>query len=340
MTILKYTAAATVALALILGAFAAALPFTASALDAPTCVLNTIVQPFNNGGTTLSWKVNNANTITLSGIGSVSDADSIVVYPSSVTEYTLTATGNAGVDTCTATALPTSSYPNIGQPVYQQDAQYKCEVSVEPDFVVPGGTAVLTWNVGNANTVSINPGIGIVGRSGSRVVPNTGVPQTFTLTAEWGNGQTRTCSATVHPGNALPPTFNAGINIPSVFLPVSQYTQTQFPTYPNAPSFPTVAPYNYNVAPAAPQVTATYTAPTTAYVSLAQVPYTGPNDAAYVLTLLAVALGAFALLTAQRRRIASVLASFSPTDNDDAEDVTEKVVIYDDSMPVISTRNR
>ena len=321
MTILRYAAATTVAVALILGAMAAALPYSADALDAPRCVFNTIVQPFNNGGTTLSWKVYNAHTITLSGIGEVSDADSIVVYPSEVTEYTLTATGNGGVDTCTVTALPVSAYPNIGLSNTSMVNNQKCEVKVAPDFVVPGGTAVLSWDVGGAKRVEIDHGIGSVSTSGSRVIPNIGVPQTFTVRAFDENDNARTCSATVRPGAPIvPPTFTGGTNLPPAFPPVSQYTQTEFPTFPTVttphmtPVVPTPEPQPNPVvvvpaAPAAPQVTATYSAPRPAYVALSSVPYTGTDDTAYTLALLAVALGSFAVLYARRNTIATAMAN-------------------------------
>ncbi|MAZ67182.1 hypothetical protein CL652_00200 [bacterium] len=328
MTVLKYAAATSVAIALVLGAVAAALPYSASALNAPNCVFNTIVQPFNNGGTTLSWKVYNASLVQISGIGTVSDADSIVVYPSEVTDYTLTATGSGGTDSCTVTVLPTSAYPNAGRPYPHFDTDYKCEINVAPDFVVPGGTAVLSWNAGDAWKVNIDRGVGTVGRTGSRVIPNTGTPQTFQLTAEWTDGTTRTCSATVRPGNVIvPPTFGGGVNIPPTYPPVSRYSGvTPFPTPPSG----TAAPYQTLTPPAGgiPQVTATYTPPKPQYVPLNSVPYTGPNDAAYVLTLLAIALGAFTILYTQRSNIASTLASFSPTDDDDAfETAVEQAVV-------------
>jgi len=313
MTIFKYASAATI-VALMFGIVAAALPFTASALNAPRCVLNTIVQPFNGGGTTLSWKVYDAHSINISGVGTVSDADSIVVYPSTTTTYTLTATGNGGVDTCTATAQAASSYSFINNTgIYgfgNVTNNQTCSAWVNPDVVVPGGTAVLSWNAGSASHVSISNGIGNVATTGSRVVPNTGVPQTFTVNARWGNGTTRTCSATVRPGAAIAaPTFTGGVNIPGAFV-----LQTPGVTLPGV---------------AAPQVTAQYTPPTTAYVPLNQVPYTGTEDVAYVLTLLAVALGAFTLLYTKRGTITSAFASFSPTDNDDFETAVEQAVVYE-----------
>ena len=274
--------------ALVFGLVAMVTPFTASAATAPQCVLNTIVQPFNNGGTTLSWKVYDAHTIYISGIGNVTDADSIVVYPTVPTTYTLTATGNGGVDTCTVVAQPTTSY-SFGNTTYTSDQT--CSMWVNPDYVVPGGTAILSWNAGTASYVTINNGIGNVGTTGSRVVPNVGVAQTFTLTASWPNGTTRNCSATVYPvGASGVPTYTPGV----------------YNNYNNPYTYQ--APYTY--------------APT--YVPINKVPYTGTNDVAYVLTLLAVALGAFALLYTKRRTIAALLGSFSPVDNDDFEVVIEE----------------
>jgi len=303
MTILKYAAATAVMVSLLFGVIASVLPLTVGAYSAPKCVFNTIVQPFNAGGTTLSWKVYNAHTITISGIGEVSEADSIVVYPSSVTDYILTATGiNGSVDTCEVTAQPVSAYPHVGQTGYwyntYQDSQ-KCSMNVSPDFVVPGGTAVLSWTAPGADYVEIDHGIGNLSDSGSRVVPNTGVPQTFTLKAKWGNGVERTCSAVVKPtGPIAAPTFSGGVNIPGAFV-----AQTPGVTLP-APTYPATYPAHF-----VPQVTAIYTPPTTAYVPINQVPYTGTNDTAYVLTLLAVALGAFTLLYTRREKITSVVTS-------------------------------
>ncbi|QSH39659.1 hypothetical protein JXR01_01455 [Candidatus Kaiserbacteria bacterium] len=283
MVTAKYTAVATI-VALTLGFVAVIAPATASAMNAPVCVFNTIVQPFNNGGTTLSWKVYDAHTIHISGIGIVSDADSVVVYPTNTTTYTLTATGNAGVDTCTVVAQPTTSYSFNSNNFFSGQLNQTCSLWVNPDLVVPGGTAILSWDAGNASYVSIDNGVGNVGSTGSRVVPNVGVAQTYTLNARWPNGTTRNCSATVYPIGS------AGVT------PYGGYG-TAYPIHT--------------------------TQPTITYVPLNQVPYTGAGDVAYILTLLAVALGAFSLVYTQRDVLASALLSFSPTDNEDGEVVVE-----------------
>ncbi len=284
MTLAKNIAVATVC-ALVL-ALAGAVPFTAHAANAPQCILNTIVQPFNNGGTTLSWKVTDAHTIYISGIGNVTDADSIVVYPNTVTSYTLTATGNGGIDTCTVTVQPTSAY-SFGHTPTNTGSQ-TCSMWVDPDFVTPGGTAILSWNVGGTPAlVSINNGVGNVGNNGSRTVPTIGVPQTFMLTAQWANGVVRNCSATVYPTSAMGTTYYGNTG-----------TQT-------------------------PYINTTYTHATPGYVPISHVPYTGTSDVLYVLALLSVALGSFTVLYTQRNTMRSVLASFSPVDNDDFVEAAE-----------------
>lgn len=260
-------------------------PITAQAANAPQCVFNTIVQPFNNGGTTLSWKVTGAHTIYISGIGNVTDADSIVVYPSTVTTYTLTATGNGGIDTCTVTAQPVSAYSFGHTPV--NPGSQTCSLWVDPDFVTPGGTAILSWNVGGTPAlVSINNGVGNVGNNGSRVVPSIGVPQTFMLTAQWSNGTVRNCSATVYPTSSMGNTYYGS-------------TGSQ-----------------------APHINTTYTQVAPGYVPISHVPYTGTSEVLYVLALLMVALGSFVALYTQRNAMRSVLASFSPVDNDDFVEAT------------------
>ncbi len=279
-------------------------PMSVNAFSAPRCVLNAIVQPTNNGGTTLSWKVYNADTVTISGgIGDVSSADMVVVYPSTATDYTLTATGKGGVDTCTVTAQPTSSYSfGGGTNVVNEE---KCSIWVNPDLVVPSGTAIVSWNAGNASKVYLDNGIGNVSNNGSRTVQNTGVPKTYTLSAEWGNGAEKTCSAIVQPTG---PTFTGGVNIPGAFV-----VQAPGVTLPDT----------------TPQVTATYTPSTTAYVSLNQVPYTGPNDTVYILALLAVAIGTFAIIFSRRVKFVSAFVGFSAKNNNDFERAVEKAVIYE-----------
>lgn len=268
MTITKRISVITLA-TLAVVVFAVAAP-RAEALAAPTCVLNTIVQPANHGGTTLSWKATNAHTITLSGVGIVNAADALVVYPNVATTYTLTATGTGGTVTCAATAQPASSYSFDTYGVWNAAVDaYTCNMWVNPDLVVAGGTAILSWDAGSANAAFVDNGIGNVSTRDSRIIPNNGFSQTYTLTAQWGNGITKHCSATMYP--------------------VGAYTGVVAPAYTTG----------YGVY-GAPTITAQY-------VALNQVPYTGTNDVLYVLGLLAVMLAVVTTIYAQRGTFSNAL---------------------------------
>jgi hypothetical protein len=60
--------------------------------------------------------------------------------------------------------------------------------SSSPGHIIPGGSATLSWDVSGAATVSIDPGIGNVGLSGTRVVfPTTTTTYTLTATNAVGN---------------------------------------------------------------------------------------------------------------------------------------------------------
>ena len=277
MTLLR-AASATVIVSVFFALFATVIPGDATATAAPRCILNTIVQEHNDGGTTLSWKVYDAYDVHISGIGNVSDADSVVVYPDTVATYTLTATGKYGIDTCTATVQPTSYY-DFNDHYFDHLNTYKCEMSVSPDFVVPGGTGVLSWDAGSADHVVIDHGIGNMANDGSLVIPNNGVVETYSMVAHWNNGTTRHCSATLRPTGAVAaPTYNAGVNVPGHYV-------------------------------GNPNVVTTYRPSAPRYVAINQVPYTGTEEVVYVLGLLAVAVSAGVLAYTQRRRFAHALAS-------------------------------
>lgn len=303
MTISLNSVAAFCAIVAVLFATAAFLPLDSHAVvNPPKCVFNTIVQPQHNGGTTLSWRVYDAQTVHLSGIGDVDDADALVVFPDEVTTYTITATGRGGTTTCSAVAHPVSSYPSLinagpfGFANVPINTNQVCAMRVSPDFVVPGGTAVLSWTAPGASSVFLNNGIGNVGRTGSRIVPASATSMTYTLTAEYPGGAVRNCSATVHPatgsvGAQAPGAFvlqTPGVTLPNqVAAPV---VQVPAPTVPQA-TIPTTAAH------AVPNVIVTPTAvpaPVT-HVSLNQVPYTGPEDALYVFAMLfaSISIGAF-----------------------------------------------
>lgn len=102
-------------------------------------------------------------------------------------------------------AYPTYTYPTYTYPTYTYDypnyptpptrPNPTCTLDVDPNSIDEGDEAELTWTTTNATSVSINNGIGTVGRSGSRdVSPSTS--RTYTLVAT-GPGGSTWCSATV-----------------------------------------------------------------------------------------------------------------------------------------------
>ncbi len=98
------------------------------------------------------------------------------------TQYTLTATGNNGSVTATATvtvsAAPTAT------------------LTASPTTITAGNSSTLTWSTTNATTVSIDQGIGAVSPSGSTMVMPTNTTQ-YTLTATDNSGASVTAAATV-----------------------------------------------------------------------------------------------------------------------------------------------
>src|SRR6185437_3844603 len=97
---------------------------------------------------TLSWQVSNADTVTITSLGTVALTGSQAVTPPATTTYTLTAT--RGTQTATATATVTvNSVTTGGLPVIVSFAPTPATV----DF---GQSSVLSWVVQNATAVSVS----------------------------------------------------------------------------------------------------------------------------------------------------------------------------------------
>lgn len=107
---------------------------------------------------TLSWQTENAESVTLdNGIGSVASSGSTEVVPVETTTYTITATGPGG--TATAQTAVTVAYlpPEV-------------QISVTPDTIAVGESAVLTWSSDWAESCVLEPDVGSVGLNGSLTV--------------------------------------------------------------------------------------------------------------------------------------------------------------------------
>jgi hypothetical protein len=143
---------------------------------------------------TLSWATQNAVTVTLNG-QAVAANGSQVVTPATTTTYTLVATGTDGkpVSAPAIVTVTPGGTPRILQ------------FGLNPTTINAGGQSQLCWQVENATTVSISPGIGTVDLTGCRTVnPNTTTAYVLTATNAAGSV---TASATLTVGNVMITTF-------------------------------------------------------------------------------------------------------------------------------------
>jgi len=166
---------------------------------------------------TLSWSVVGATTVSIDqGIGNVALSGRRAVVPSATTVYILTATNAAGMS-ATATAqviVSGASAPAASLPVVNF-------FTASPSSVTAGSVAVLSWNVSNATSVSINPGVGTFASSGTTIVSPV-VSTTYILTATNAAGSTtETTQVTV-----------SGTPSPFAGLPVVNYFTADSPIIP------------------------------------------------------------------------------------------------------------
>ncbi|HOP46388.1 MAG TPA: IPTL-CTERM sorting domain-containing protein [Desulfobacteraceae bacterium] len=139
---------------------------------------------------TLSWSSTNADSVSIDqGIGNVDVNGSITVSPVETTTYTITATGNGGTATQSVTVTVTYPLPSV-------------ILTADLDAIVFGESSALSWSSTNADSVSIDQGIGSVDVNGSITV-SPAETTTYTITAA-GPGGTATQSVTVTVTYPLP----------------------------------------------------------------------------------------------------------------------------------------
>lgn len=132
---------------------------------------------------TLHWQTENAETVTISGVGAVAASGSTAVTPARTTTYTLTARNPYGEASAQVTVQVTpGTLPRI------------VRFAAAPPEIVAGETSNLFWVVENADEVAIS-GIGRVETAGSREVAPVSTT-TYTLTARNRRGDV-TATATV-----------------------------------------------------------------------------------------------------------------------------------------------
>jgi hypothetical protein len=164
-------------------------PVTVASQGAPSCdafsaTPNTL--PYGGGNVTLNWATTNATNISIdNGVGSnlAEDGSTSVAVNSSKT-FTLTASNVAGSVTCTAPVT------------VQSNSSFSCDsFNIDKSSVEKGESFTITWTTTNADSVSINHGIGSVSADGSTTA-STNEDRTYTLTATKGS-QSVTCSDSV-----------------------------------------------------------------------------------------------------------------------------------------------
>jgi hypothetical protein len=134
---------------------------------------------------TLTWQTQNADQVSITGVGAVALSGSAGVSPTQTTTYTLTASNKAGQVTATATVSVTTA---PGKP------PLIVGFSATASDVVVYNRTTLIWEVVNATDVSIS-GIGRVNVVGSQDIMPADTT-TYVLTASNASGQV-TASVTV-----------------------------------------------------------------------------------------------------------------------------------------------
>lgn len=126
---------------------------------------------------TLSWNVSNATSVTIDqGVGAVAPVGSTSVSPAATTSYTLTATNAAGWSSATTVVLVMAAPPG--------DLPVINSFTANPGNITAGDSSTLSWNVSNADTLTLTGEItktlgSMVGSSD--VSPDATI--TYTLTA-------------------------------------------------------------------------------------------------------------------------------------------------------------
>ncbi len=140
---------------------------------------------------TLSWTSSNAVSASLdNGIGTVAVNDSMTVSPAATTTYTITAIGVGGHTVSDSVTLTVNQPPPI------------VSILIDPNEIIAGQAASLSWSSMYADTIAIDQGIGSVTSSGSQSV-SPGQTTTYTITATGPGGtSTESVTLTVH----VPPT--------------------------------------------------------------------------------------------------------------------------------------
>lgn len=159
----------------------------------------------------LNWHVAETSNVTIEpDIGAAEPAGTSSVSPARTTTYKLTASNGAKKDVayCTVTVEDNLTSPKDDQPTSQSNPMSSQDnltsqktnltnqgslptinfFDANPDMINKGESSNLTWSVSSATQISIEPGIGTVGLTGSqRIFPIQNTTYTLIATNEFGN---------------------------------------------------------------------------------------------------------------------------------------------------------
>jgi hypothetical protein len=150
------------------------------------------------GATQVNWRVSNATSVVIdNAIGTVALSGAFTVYPTGNTSYKITATNSAGSSSAvvkitvgnqggpgdapasTGTDLPVAPTTSLSSTFYKPMV---ANFSARPSNIQNGDKSTLSWTVQNADTVTIDRGIGRVSVSGAMNV-KPAETTIYTLTA-------------------------------------------------------------------------------------------------------------------------------------------------------------
>jgi hypothetical protein len=150
----------------------------------------------SGGASVLNYLVENADSVTISGVTQALDPNTgaVNVSPAQTTSYVLTARNRVSEETQVAVVAVERLIPRF------------VSCSASPATILPGEASTLSWQSVNAASVEI-VGVGSFGPTGSTVVsPQTSTTYTLIARSEFGEG---TCTSTVQVQTGSRPSIQA-----------------------------------------------------------------------------------------------------------------------------------
>lgn len=166
---------------------------------------------------TLSWTTQGASTVSISGVGNVAANGSTTVSPTQTTTYTLTATSSDGksVTAPVTVIVTTAAVPTIVTFV------------ANPATIDAGQSTKLCWQVNNATSIAITPGVGSNLNANDCATVSPTQTTTYTLTAINSSGQIQ-ANVTVNVGQVRILSFTSDpVTSLAAGAPVTLSWQTQ-----------------------------------------------------------------------------------------------------------------